>query len=77
MADSHEAITKELARADPLYLDPDCDALVCILCRAKVEENDHRHECVWLRAKKLVEWCAAQEQLIAGTDLAPTQGPKF
>jgi hypothetical protein len=75
--DTPESLLKELAQADPLYLDPDCDDLVCILCRAKVEENDHRHDCVWLRAKKMVAWRAEQERLIAAADPPPTQGPQF
>ena len=77
MNDTPQSLLKELAQADPLYLDPDCNARVCILCRAKVDENDHRRDCVWGRAKKLVAWCAEQEGLIAAADPPPTQGPQF
>jgi hypothetical protein len=75
--DTADKLLKEFANADPLFLDPDCGELVCILCRAKVEENKHRQDCVWLRATKLVAWNAEQAQRIAGADPVPTQGPKF
>jgi hypothetical protein len=77
MDDTADKLVKELAEADPVYRDVDAGALCCVLCEAKVETEQHREDCLWLRARKLIAWCDEQAQKIAATDLPPTQGPEF
>jgi hypothetical protein len=71
--DTHESLVKELAGADPVYRDVDADKLSCVLCNAENLEQGHRHDCLWVRAKKLIAWEEEQAQMIAGADLPPTQ----
>jgi hypothetical protein len=77
MNDTADKLVRELAEADPVYRDGDAGALCCGLCEAKVEKEEHREGCLWLRAKKLVAWNEEQAQRIAAADLPPTQRPEF
>jgi hypothetical protein len=54
MDDTHEAVVRDLARTDPLFLDPGCGELVCVLCHNEVEERGHAKKCVWARAQALI-----------------------
>ena len=76
MDDTAVKLVKELAEADPVYR-TDAGALRCVLCDAKVETDQHRKDCLWVRAKKLTAWCDEQAQKVAAADLPPTQGPQF
>jgi hypothetical protein len=70
--DTHQSLVKELAQADPVYRDVG-DKRYCVLCNAENIELGHRHDCLWLRARKLISWEEEQAQKVAGADLPPTQ----
>ena len=71
--DTHQSLVKELAQADPVYRDVGVGKQYCVLCNAENLELEHRDDCLWLRARKLISWEEEQAQKIAGADLPPTQ----